>query len=281
MSYADVFLDEDARHADDSSDSEEESMNPEMDLNDTVPASAACPPIQLEATRSLREQLDGPLFNKITNVLQFMDAQGINLTIFLDALSWGDPECNSDKIRYARTGLLLSEELPLILQRWWKPPRVPGSPHARTQGATEALNNFASSCFSVIAEKELEKLTPLFFSHTAHDVTEDELTSIKIPDAVETVQRLAPCLWSLLHGMAVTQRQQENNTRKNPNTVSYVLNNRIPLNYISRYYSQYFQCCHTLVAHAAVDFKNFCQHTSNSVVSPQKALTPSMLLLLL
>ena len=156
----------------------------------------------------------------------FMDAQGINLTIFLDALSWGDPDCNLDKIRYAQTGLILSEELPLILQGWWKPPRVPGSPHARTQGATEALNNFTSSCFSVIAEKELENLTPLFFSHTACDVMQDELTSIKIPDAVGTVQRLAPCLWSLLHGMAVTRQQQENNTRKNPNTVSFVLNNK-------------------------------------------------------
>ena len=74
MSYTDVFLDEDARHANDSSDSEEESGIPEMDLNDTAPASAACPPIQLEATQSLREQLDGPLFNKVTNVLQFMDS---------------------------------------------------------------------------------------------------------------------------------------------------------------------------------------------------------------
>ena len=45
-----------------------------------------------------------------------MDAQGLNLTIFLDALSWGDLDCNSPKIRYARTGLLLSEELPSILQ---------------------------------------------------------------------------------------------------------------------------------------------------------------------
>jgi hypothetical protein len=44
-------------------------------------------PIQVEATRSLREQLDGPLLEKVTNVLQFMDAQGLNLTIFLDALS--------------------------------------------------------------------------------------------------------------------------------------------------------------------------------------------------
>lgn len=88
MSYTDIFLDEDARHADDSSDSEEESGNPEMDINDTAPPPPACPPIQLGATRSLREQLDGPLLHKVTNVLQFMDAQGINLTIFLDALSW-------------------------------------------------------------------------------------------------------------------------------------------------------------------------------------------------
>jgi hypothetical protein len=94
MSYTNIFLNEDACYATDSSDSEEESGNLEMDINDAVPISVACPPIQLEATQSLREQLDGPFINKVTNVLQFMDAQGINLTIFLDALSWGDPECN-------------------------------------------------------------------------------------------------------------------------------------------------------------------------------------------
>lgn len=218
LNYADTFLDEDARRADDSSDSEDD-WNPEMDIDDLMPVLDPRP-IQVEATRSLREQLDGPLLEKVTNVLRFMDAQGLNLTIFLDALSWGDPDCNSPKIRYARTGLLLSEELPLILQRWWKPPRVPGSPHARFQGATAALDNFSTNCFSAIAEKELENLTPLFFSHTGQDVTEDELTSIKIPDAVKSVQALAPGLWKLFHGMAVTRRQKEKNTRKNPNKVS-------------------------------------------------------------
>ena len=69
MSYTDVFLNEDACHANDGSDSEEESVNLEMDLNNTAPASAACPPIQLEATQNLREQLDGPLFNKLFNYL--------------------------------------------------------------------------------------------------------------------------------------------------------------------------------------------------------------------
>jgi len=56
----------------------------------------------------------------------------------------------------------------------------------------------------VITKKELENLTPLFFSHIACNVMEDKLTSIKTPDAVETVQKLAPCLWTVLCGMAVT-----------------------------------------------------------------------------
>jgi len=67
LNYADTFLDEDACHAHDSSDSEEE-WNPEMDIDDVIPA-VNPPPIQVEATRSLCKQLDGPLLEKITNVL--------------------------------------------------------------------------------------------------------------------------------------------------------------------------------------------------------------------
>ena len=95
LNYADTFLDEDACHANDSSDSKD-NWNPEMDIDDLMPVLDPRP-IQVEATWSLREQLDGPLLEKVTNVLRFMDAQGLNLTIFLDALSWGDPDCNSPK----------------------------------------------------------------------------------------------------------------------------------------------------------------------------------------
>ena len=110
LNYADTFLDEDAHRTDDSSDSKDD-WNPEMDTDPVLDPR----PIQVEATQSLHEQLDGPLLENVMNVLQFMDEQGLNITIFLDALSWGDPDCNSPKIRYARTGLLLSEELPSIL----------------------------------------------------------------------------------------------------------------------------------------------------------------------
>ena len=60
---------------------------------------------------------------KVVKVLDVMADLGINLSIFLDALSWGDATCISDtKVRYARTGLMKSKELPLILRQWWKPP---------------------------------------------------------------------------------------------------------------------------------------------------------------
>ena len=67
LNYADTFLDEDAHHADDSSDSEDY-WNPEMDVDDLMHVLNPCP-IQVEATQSLHEQLDGPLLGKVTNVL--------------------------------------------------------------------------------------------------------------------------------------------------------------------------------------------------------------------
>jgi hypothetical protein len=72
--------------------------------------------------------MEGPLVEKIVKVLEVMEDLKINLTIFLDALSWGDVACISNATaHYACTGLMKSEELPLILHRWWKPPRAPGS----------------------------------------------------------------------------------------------------------------------------------------------------------
>jgi hypothetical protein len=71
--------------------------------------------------------MEGSLVEKVVKVLDGMEDLGINLTIFLDALSWGDAACISNAtVRYARTGLMKSKELPLILHRWWKPPRAAG-----------------------------------------------------------------------------------------------------------------------------------------------------------
>ena len=77
-------------------------------------------PIARENTRLLKSRLSGPhLTDKVKKILTFMNSQGLNLPIFLDALSWGDAGCHSDpKVQYERTALMVSDELPGILERW-------------------------------------------------------------------------------------------------------------------------------------------------------------------
>jgi hypothetical protein len=70
------------------------------------------PAIELQNTQVLRDQLQGKsLVGPIRHILTVMDGLGINLPIFLDALSWGDPECIQDaKIWYSRSALMNSKE---------------------------------------------------------------------------------------------------------------------------------------------------------------------------
>jgi hypothetical protein len=67
--------------------------------------------IHTENTCHLQNQMEGNLSKKVQKVLSAMESVGINLPIFLDALSWGDAECIADsKIQYARSSLLMSAE---------------------------------------------------------------------------------------------------------------------------------------------------------------------------
>jgi hypothetical protein len=47
------------------------------------------PAIQYERTQNLRNCMTGRLVDKTQYILEVMDSLGINLTIFLDAVSWG------------------------------------------------------------------------------------------------------------------------------------------------------------------------------------------------
>ena len=70
-------------------------------------------PISLQHTISMKQRLiNEDIAVKVKDTLSFMKQQGINLPIFLDALSWGDHGCHSDpEVQYARTSLTVSDEL--------------------------------------------------------------------------------------------------------------------------------------------------------------------------
>ncbi|KAG1734517.1 hypothetical protein EDB19DRAFT_1577031, partial [Suillus lakei] len=98
---------------------------------------------------------------KVLKILDAISEQGMTLPLFLDALSWGDESCHSnDRIRFARTGLMLSEELPGILEHWYHPPRNQHKGR-RPLGARQNLQKFAVKCMADLQSPAL---------HTPHRI---------------------------------------------------------------------------------------------------------------
>ena len=177
--------------------------------------------IGVQNTRILRDDLQGKsLLTPVKHVLTVIDTLGINVAIFLDALSWGDAECIQDaKIRYARSALMNSEELPGILQRWWKPPWPVTSKKKRPKGARPIMEAFAVECVQDILDRELEAISTSLLSPTGEDIKEETFTSLIFDQMISSMKTNTPTLWKLLRSMAYTPKQQKVNTEKNPDKV--------------------------------------------------------------
>ncbi|KAH7925761.1 hypothetical protein BV22DRAFT_1160019 [Leucogyrophana mollusca] len=187
----------------------------DSDDNDTSPHA-----IQLANTRKLKDILTGNPATKVEAVLHYMNSLGLNLPIFLDLLSWGDHECITNaKIRYERTALMVSEELPSILERWHTPPRSKGSTDSRARAAKQPLEQFALSCTIKAVEAELEAVKDIMRC-PEDDLSIDGLTSFFVEDMLLKLSTPGfggtPKLWALLRCLTQTQRQRERNTSKNP-----------------------------------------------------------------
>ena len=114
------------------------------------------PAIQVGRTQALRENLAGQdLAPKVKHVLQAMKEVGMDIPIFLDALSWGTDQCTQDgEIRYHRSALLQSKELPNILLQWWKAPISKGTKRARARAAAPAMEAFAATVSQSVLNRE-------------------------------------------------------------------------------------------------------------------------------
>ncbi|KAJ7939781.1 hypothetical protein B0H13DRAFT_1586990 [Mycena leptocephala] len=111
----DLELDDSLEHVDDEPDNCDANLSDdEREVNE---------PIQLSYVRRAKAQLEGAdVLEKVKKILKLMADEHLPLPLFLDALSWGESECISDKTcSYARTALMVSDELPRILERWYKP----------------------------------------------------------------------------------------------------------------------------------------------------------------
>ena len=141
-------------------------------------------PIQIKQTRRLKGALTGNVVAKVLAVLSCMDSVGLNLPLFLDFLSWGDQECVvNPKIRYERTALMVSDELPGILERWKSPPRVTGSANIWSQGAQPVMEESAFSCIEEVVGKELQGIQELAMC-PSDEVSESGLTRFLIKDMI-------------------------------------------------------------------------------------------------
>ena len=150
--------------------------------------------INMFSGTSSATETSNDIANRVRKVLGFMSTVNLDLTGFLDALSWGDTGCfNDPKIWYARSTLLKSNHLLIILHHWWKHLRTPGSHNKRPDGATETIQNFAITCLKEIYVKELElnNLLESFNLPAGDDVTEDDLKSTQFADAIQKAQENA------------------------------------------------------------------------------------------
>lgn len=173
---------------------------------------------------------------KVTKVLYTMDILGLDLPIFLDALSWGGDESHGTgtpsearSIQYARSSLLHSKELPGILERWWKPPRSKKSKKSRPKGAKSSMEAFAEKCVDNVREREMKGVAALLRSPSGEDLKEETLTSINFNEMGEEIRMRAPTLWRLFRGAAYSAKQEKRNKMKNPDKVSCTVNTYLVL----------------------------------------------------
>ena len=198
-------------------------LDDDSDENPRASDEEPLPPIQFAHTRQLREGLGTNAAAKVASVLHYMNSLGLNLPLFLDLLSWGDQGCIAHpKIRYERSALMASEELPSILSRWHKPPRTQTSTHRRAQGAKYPLERFAFLCVEAVIEKELQGIREMMLC-PAEDLSLEELTGIFLEDLILKLSSPGfggtPKFWSLLAQLTQTDEQRSVNTKKVPDLV--------------------------------------------------------------
>lgn len=160
----------------------------------------------------------GDLDERVLKVLDYMTELQLDLPLLLDAICWGSSSLTSNPtVRFARTALMVSKQLPQIIKRMHRPPRKDRT-GSRTRAGTTALNEWALATVKRLVNKEMRKLDPVF--RETEQVSEERLLAVKWKDVIAQTQTVAPCLWSLLRCTSVTPSQERRNTMKTPESVS-------------------------------------------------------------
>lgn len=157
--------------------------------------------------------------SRLRRVIDFMASElSLDVTLFLHYLSWSHEDITSDPtIQYARTALMWSDELPDILNKWYRPPRQHGA-GVRTVAAHEALEDFGIALVSRKLNAEFRDLGAYMHAPSS-ELSEESLLSTSILDIAEEVMKTAPTFWKIAEGIVSTPRQREVNTYKSNSTV--------------------------------------------------------------
>jgi len=154
------------------------------------------------------------LAEKIRGILSHISRAGLTLGSFLHAVSWGDAGCVRDpQIRAARTALMNSPELPVILKNWWMPPRSRASRKSRPQGARSALEEFTVECMHGTLNNELDMLCNQF--RTPDDIQEEFFTGTHFTQLTEQCKTVAPIAMGFIVHVCVHEESSASELQEN------------------------------------------------------------------
>ncbi|KAK7029084.1 hypothetical protein R3P38DRAFT_2524942 [Favolaschia claudopus] len=132
-----------------------------------------------------------------------LESTGFDLTLTLDFLCEGKYTSRNPTIRYARTALMCSDELPNIFRCCLKPPRWSASAKKkrRTGGRKALAPGAVDWCLEVI-HKEMNALTPLLTTDTATDVRAESLTGFTFVKLHADMSVAAPTLVQFMDSLS-------------------------------------------------------------------------------
>lgn len=189
--YDDMIMEEDEEDIEDSSAQESEPFEDtpmvEEPTNHRKAGTLSSRELR-ERTERLREKFSGHLLcDAIERVIEYMKSEGLDVPLFLDGLLWGDKVCiRSGKLRHARRVLTNSAELPLILRRLWKPPRMT----KMVTGAQQVMEEFARQCSREVLDRQLERVAEYFKGSTKDDTKAETLTHVNFSKMIEQLKQV-------------------------------------------------------------------------------------------
>jgi hypothetical protein len=160
------------------------------------------------------EGKENVLAQHVRSVITFMREQGLNLPIFLWAISWNIDELTSDRaVAAERAALMKSQELSGILSHWQRPPQTHNT-GIRTKAAYDTINVFALEAVFELVGKEMGQLAGVMAS-PLDDLSKESLLGVHWKELASEVKNVAPTTWTLFRhivGGSIETRQKDSET---------------------------------------------------------------------